>query len=120
LGEGALRWLEQRDWPGNVRELVNTLERATILSSTSVIDHALFEPRMPPVEPSQPVPAQPPTTVPTLEQVERDHIRKALALTRGKLYGPGGAAEMLGIHPSTLASRMRKLSLGGARQNRDL
>ncbi len=119
LGEGALRWLEQRDWPGNVRELVNTLERATILSSTSVIDHALFEPRTPPVEPTRPAAELPPTTVGTLEQVEREHIRKALALTRGKLYGPGGAAQMLGIHPSTLASRMRKLSLGGARQNRE-
>ena len=52
-----------------------------------------------------------PGPVVTLELVERGTIRGNLARTRGRLYGPDGAAALLGLKPSTLQSRMKKLSI---------
>ena len=54
----------------------------------------------------------------TLEELERRHIERALRQTGGKLYGAGGSADILGINPNTLRSRMKKLGLGGARDYR--
>ena len=47
----------------------------------------------------------------TLEEIECRHIRETLKATRGKIKGRGGAAELLGLNPSTLYSRMRKLAI---------
>jgi transcriptional regulator with GAF, ATPase, and Fis domain len=47
-----------------------------------------------------------------LSENEANHIRRALAATKGKVHGPGGAADLLGINPNTLRSRMRKLGIG--------
>jgi transcriptional regulator with GAF, ATPase, and Fis domain len=52
----------------------------------------------------------------TLEEGERLHIRQALAATDGLLYGPEGAAALLGINPSTLRSRMKKLGITKQRE----
>jgi transcriptional regulator with GAF, ATPase, and Fis domain len=52
-----------------------------------------------------------PTPLGTLEDVEAAHIRAVLRHTRGKVYGGGGAAEILGLKPSTLQSRMKKLGV---------
>jgi transcriptional regulator with GAF, ATPase, and Fis domain len=49
--------------------------------------------------------------VPTLEEVQRQHILRVLTLTQGRIYGPGGAAALLGLKPSTLQSRMKKLGI---------
>jgi transcriptional regulator with GAF, ATPase, and Fis domain len=115
LSDAALRWLRAQPWRGNVRELVNTLERATIISE----DTELGEPT---VAPTPPAPWSDSTGVAepvlTLEQMERRHIQRVLEATGGKLYGPGGSADLLGINPSTLRSRMKKLGLGGARDHR--
>ena len=46
------------------------------------------------------------------EDVERDHLRRVLAQTGGRIEGSGGAAEVLGLNPSTLRSRLRKLGIG--------
>jgi formate hydrogenlyase transcriptional activator len=54
-----------------------------------------------------------PSAVQTLEALDRDHIRPVLALTTGRIYGKAGAAELLGLKPSTLQSRMKKLGIGG-------
>jgi transcriptional regulator with GAF, ATPase, and Fis domain len=116
LSEPSRRWLVGQPWPGNVRELVNTLERATILSADGTLElEALASVGATPPAASA---AEPPEPVPTLEEMERRHIRRALELTRGKLYGAGGAAQLLGINPNTLRSRMKKLGLGGARSFR--
>jgi len=118
LSERSKRWLEEQNWSGNVRELVNTLERATILSSgpTLVLDAGDAAPppraRSVPDEPDQAAP------ILTLEEMERRHIQSALERTGGKLYGEDGSARLLGINPSTLRSRMQKLGLGGARDFR--
>ena len=63
-----------------------------------------------PATPSHPAPATLPT-LPTLEENERAHIRRALAATGGKIAGPHGAAALLGVPRSTLQHRMRKLGL---------
>jgi transcriptional regulator with GAF, ATPase, and Fis domain len=110
LSEAALTALRAHEWPGNVRELVNHLERATILADGG--DLAVSDPR-----PAVPAPSAA-AGLQTLEAVERRYIDRVLRATSGKIYGPGGAAEILGINGSTLASRMRKLGLGGARAYR--
>jgi len=89
-------------WPGNVRELRNIIERAMITSQGSTLDLSHFE--LMPVRPS-------PSLVMTLEEMERRHIKQTLNATNGKIKGKGGAAALLGINPSTLYSRMRKLNL---------
>jgi transcriptional regulator with GAF, ATPase, and Fis domain len=53
----------------------------------------------------------------TLEEMERRHIQSALRRAGGRVGGPGGAAEILDIHPNTLRSRMKKLGIHGARSN---
>ncbi len=94
--------LQAYDFPGNVRELENLIERAVILSKgpTLRLNHILL-----------PQKRTRSKTFKTLEQLQRDHIREALRRCNGKVSGPGGAAELLGIHHRTLASRMRKLGI---------
>ena len=110
--EGLAR-LAAYEWPGNLRELANVLERATILSRRPELGAEAFELAAP--TPSVP-PAMEPAPlglggVPTLEEVQRQHILRVVALTRGRIYGPGGAAALLGLKPSTLQSRMKKLGI---------
>ncbi len=110
LGQAALGQLRDYDWPGNVRELQNVIERALIISQG---DHLVIPPLgrrpvSPPVEPLSP-PA--PDSFPPLDQVVSGHIRQALDMTKGRINGPGGAAELLGLNPSTLRGKMKKLGL---------
>ena len=111
ISPGALATLKAYDWPGNVRELQNVVERAVILARGGPI---LFEL---PVRSGAPAPA-PAETVHTpvrteeeLREAERINIVATLTRTRWKVYGRGGAAELLGIKPGTLAARMKKLGL---------
>lgn len=100
----SMERLVRYHWTGNVRELKNVIERAVILcrSSTVEIDERLL--------PSVGQLSQ--TTSPsTMEEVERHHILKVLERTNGRIYGPQGAAEVLGMNPSTLRGRMRKLGI---------
>ena len=105
------------DWPGNVRELANVLERATILARTKelgpeVIDLPEHSPVVAHHSPSSSAPPpEAPSTVLTLDGAQRIHIQRALALTGGKIYGVHGAARLLGMKPSTLQSRMKKLGI---------
>jgi len=119
LSERSKEWLKAQSWRGNVRELVNTLERATIISTEAELelgsesgqgDTAAATSRGTAGTGQEPLP--------TLSQVERRHIRRVLQLTNGKIYGDDGAASILGINPNTLRSRMKKLDLGGAKNHR--
>jgi DNA-binding NtrC family response regulator len=100
--------------PGNIRELANVLERATILSPKRELGPAVLDlPSRADVDRDR---ASPRVTgsaarVGTLDEVQRAHIERVLALTGGRLYGKGGAAERLGLKPSTLQSRMKKLGV---------
>ncbi len=107
----SLARLERYAWPGNIRELQNVLERACVLSPGPVVE-ILDELR--PISGGEAAPAVPAAAqdaIVTLEESERIHIRQALAATAGRLHGPDGAAALLGINPSTLRSRMKKLGI---------
>ena len=112
LPEGIAR-LAAYDWPGNIRELANALERATILSRRSELGAEAFDvsPLAGAARAPVPAPALEAGAVSTLEEVQRQHILRVLALTEGRIYGTGGAAALLGLKPSTLQSRMKKLGI---------
>ena len=99
----AMRNLAAYSWPGNVRELEHLIERAVILSSTSVLYVPPFE-----VDVAEPSAVASSTS---LEDVERQHILGVLRRTGGRIAGPGGAAEQLGMNRTTLNSRLRKLRI---------
>jgi formate hydrogenlyase transcriptional activator len=90
-------------WPGNVRELEHVIERAVILSPGPELRISL-------VELSQSHEDLPKASA-TLEGIEREHILRVLRETEGKIGGPGGAAERLGMNRTTLNSRMQKLQI---------
>ncbi|HEX3448647.1 MAG TPA: sigma 54-interacting transcriptional regulator, partial [Isosphaeraceae bacterium] len=104
IDSATLRRLVAYPWPGNVRELQNVLERAVILSAGPALE----------VEPdvlgyTDDAPAGRASAV--LEVVDRDHIRAILQETKWVIDGPRGAAVILGLHPNTLRSRLKKLGL---------
>ena len=109
VDEKSMDQLRRYSWPGNIRELQNVLERACVLSSGPVV--SLAEPLR--ASAQTPAAGGPAFAAPmmTLEESERAHIRRALRLAEGKIHGPKGAADLLGINPSTLRSRMEKLGL---------
>jgi len=92
--------LQHYFWPGNVRELRNVIEHAMIISSETTLQVNL--PKIPGV--SKPA-------LSSLEQVEIEHIVQVLEKTNWKIKGHGGAAELLGLNPGTLYSKMRKLGI---------
>jgi formate hydrogenlyase transcriptional activator len=92
------------DWPGNVRELEHLIERSILLTS----GHILKESHLPGVDSE---PGQRRDHFKTMREAERDHILSALKKCNGKISGPGGAAELLDIHVSTLNARIRKLGI---------
>jgi formate hydrogenlyase transcriptional activator len=96
LSHKALDRLFAYDWPGNVRELANVLERAVILCDGEVLQAGHIGPLTPRTASVDPFH--------TLEEVERQHIQKALEQTGGVLSGPHGAAQLLGLNRSTLWS----------------
>jgi formate hydrogenlyase transcriptional activator len=118
--------LSRYEWPGNIRELQNVIERAVVLSRGSVLK--LGRDLLPvcteslpdeEVAPSIPSPGKSSGDHPhdasfTLEQVERSHIFHILTETRWVIEGQNGAAKILGLHPNTLRSRMKKLGLDRA------
>ena len=108
--------LERYAWPGNIRELQNVIERACVLSAGPVVE-IVDELRPISVRESEPVrPVAGHEAFVTLEESERMHIRQALAACGGRLYGPDGAAALLGINPSTLRSRMKRLGITRQRE----
>jgi hydrogenase-4 transcriptional activator len=116
LNPEQMEGLKQYDWPGNIRELQNAIERATIVSrggplrldlalspSTSSADSV----------PSQVEVGEEPAFVPAEEwkQRERRNLLAALKSANWRIYGPGGAAELLGLKPTTLTSQMKALGI---------
>jgi PAS domain S-box-containing protein len=100
ISKSTMDRLKAYPWPGNVRELRNTVERAMILSSGS---------RLKIVAPPEHQSTSSPMS--TLEDLVRRHINDVLERTNWKVSGPGGAAEILDLVPTTLRSRMKKLGI---------
>src|SRR5271169_4022846 len=96
-------------WPGNIRELQNFIERSVIVSSGNVLQAPFATLKADVTSETQ--------DAVTLEDAERNHIRKILEETRWVVSGPHGAAARLGIKRSTLYFRMQKLGI--SRSNRD-
>jgi len=117
LTQADLLQLHSYDWPGNVREMQNLIERALILAQRGPLRFDL-----PPAEREAPMPLPGQgvdaagsevqiLTDSELRLRERANIMAALTKSGGRIHGPGGAAELLRINPSTLVSRIRKLGL---------
>ena len=103
----AMERLSGYSWPGNIRELENIIERAVILCDGDTIDFPHVQ-----VEDVTPRHDAPDTGIRPLQEIEKEHILSSLQVTGGKVSGQGGAAELLGLKPSTLESRMKKLGIG--------
>ncbi|MGF1612878.1 MAG: sigma-54 dependent transcriptional regulator [Gammaproteobacteria bacterium] len=103
--ERAMKAMYQYDWPGNVRELQHVIERAVILTQDSELAFDDCLKQAPSSTPSAPTGVEP------LQQIERAHILRALESTGWRVSGRNGAAEVLGLKPTTLESRMKKLGI---------
>ena len=116
LAPGVIDRLVAYHWPGNVRELENVIERALILSKGQPLtfddlaggkakdtSQIHVEPQEPPLR---------------LDEVTSQHILRVLEMTKGKVHGKGGAADVLGINPSTLRNRMNQLGIPYGRRTR--
>ncbi|PWR18291.1 sigma 54-interacting transcriptional regulator [Zavarzinia compransoris] len=115
LAEADLRKLVNHDWPGNVRELQNVIERAVILAQNGRLVIDIPEAPAPAARcGAETVPPMPPGTIMTdaeFRQFERRNIAAALRAADGRVSGAGGAAERLGLRPTTLASRLKALGI---------
>jgi PAS domain S-box-containing protein len=107
--------LREYDWPGNVRELKNVIERAVILSTGRVLRLDLSMPELQlPATGSDPEPAgfdHGILTEDDLRELQRKNLVKALEQTDWRVSGKGGAAEILGVKPTTLADRVRAFGI---------
>jgi formate hydrogenlyase transcriptional activator len=101
VSKDSMQQLQQYPWPGNVRELRNVIERAVILATGP---HLTVN--VPPASTARPSRAWR-----TLKELEQEHIRATLASTNWRVRGRGGAAERLGLNPTTLESRMARLGI---------
>jgi len=116
LSEADLDRLRGYPWPGNVRELQNVIERAVITSKAGKLDLHLPAhegPQEPGDSVGRPTGRARPAILREAEirRLEIDNLVAALVASRWKIYGPGGAAERLGVKPTTLASRVQRLGL---------
>lgn len=124
LAQEHFETLQRYPWPGNVRELQNVIERAVITSRGGAVRFELVH------EDPRPRVTQHPSaegrtdaksavvTEAERTSAERENVQAALERSRWKVYGPGGAAELLGVKPTTLASRIKKMGLKRGDKNR--
>ena len=93
------------DWPGNIRELENLMARSVLLTNGQVVNTIKLSGQ------NKVVTTEPQGRIKTMIENERDHIMSALERCNWKIYGQGGAADLLELNPSTLNSRMKKLGI---------
>ena len=115
MAPGTMDRLIKYDWPGNVREVSNAVERALIQSDgqrlvfDDIPGHTFRHVSVASAQQEENL---------RLEEIEARHIRYVMGLTKGRIEGKEGAADILGMNPGTLRHRMRKLSIPFGRMKR--
>lgn len=116
LAPGVIEQLTSYNWPGNVRELENVIERELILNRKGPLDFKGVPVKQKDHDRNEsPIQEE---NFPTLDEVMKHHIHRALKNTNGRVHGPEGAAQLLGMNPSTLRSRMTKLGIAYGRRRK--
>lgn len=115
LARGVIDRLMAYHWPGNVRELENLVERALILSKGGPLIFDDLSRGKAEDRTSMPAGAQ--DQILKLDAVVSRHVRRVLEMANGRVHGKGGAAELLGINPSTLRNRMNQLGIPYGRKS---
>jgi len=110
ISPAALSQLKQYNWPGNIRELEHLIERNVLLSKSNEIQSFDLA-ALPDTATSAKAEETGTGVIKSMEDMERDHIMNALKVCSGKVFGTGGAAELLKIPAQTLYSKMKKLGI---------
>jgi hydrogenase-4 transcriptional activator len=116
---GALLRLMEYDWPGNVRELENMVERELILHRGGALTFDSVPSHMVGLRTSVAASSERPPLPTKLDEAMAAHIGEVLRIANGKIHGPGGAAELLGMNPNTLRWRLDKLGIRYRRRDRN-
>jgi len=106
----VIQQMENYEWPGNVRELENLMQRTALLTKGPIVSEFYHKPEHIKTNP-------PDRKLKSITENEREHILATLRSCNWKVYGPGGAAELLDIHVSTLNSKIKKLGIEKERQS---
>src|SRR5450432_2978176 len=106
ISDPQMKKLVEYSWPGNIRELQNLLERTILLAKHNFIDE-IWIPEVKHKHNFQ----QLFSNVKTIDEMQRDHVLSVLRQCNERISGPGGAAELLNLPPSTLNARMKKLGI---------
>jgi len=104
--ERIMGQLKDYDWPGNVRELANVIERSAIVSQAGKLIVDIQSPAAPTARNASTLLSEA-----DIEQLRTTNLIACMTKTGGRVSGPGGAAELLGLRPTTLYSRLQKLGL---------
>ncbi|KLT64323.1 sigma 54-interacting response regulator [Pedobacter sp. BMA] len=103
----VLKELQGYDWPGNIRELEHLIERTMLLTEGETINNI----ELPVAASATRFSGEDQSKIRTMEEMERAHILTILKMCKGKIFGPGGAAEILNIPSTTLNSKIKKLGI---------
>jgi len=114
IAPGAIELAMNYRWPGNVRELQNVIERELILNPQGPLSFEHLGTR---TTGPAPLSDSPPIESYNLDDIIASHINRVLRLANGKINGANGAAALLGVNPSTLRNRMRKLGVNYGRKS---
>jgi formate hydrogenlyase transcriptional activator len=109
LSSKALQEMMQYHWPGNIREMEHLIERSVLLSTGDTLKQIHLPSGKALAQPNGNNPAE--ILLRTIDENECDHILKILKYCHGRISGSGGAAEILGVPPSTLNSKIKRLGI---------
>jgi transcriptional regulator with GAF, ATPase, and Fis domain len=107
LSDKVLKSMTEYNWPGNIRELENLIERSVLLTKGTIIEEIFLSPKHARNDSS----TNQDLRMKTIFENERDYIINILKKCNGRIWGAGGAAEILNIPPTTLRSKMKKLGI---------